>query len=513
MEQAHGALARLWEISTRKGMSPLVMNALGRSLRHLDGVRVSDQDGHRARYLKLALTELRASMGLMRNSSNETDRQQVGGLAELVTSLCPLEAWADATLGGQSEHPTRPGHEAAGATVTDDTAVGGLIGRLGGWYRRRAAALADPQFRWLELQALDRGIDETVRALEALGDRPLRWVDEHPAGDAAEPDDLGAFAACIHLGDGARIEQALAYLEAMARPGGQLAEATAVLATAERATLDGPLAALFARSTDPLVRGALVPLLAERQRLGVDELETLLERDEDPPAVAAAEVLAWQGGREQVLRLLEQGKGTRSLIRAHAGLFAALALGSPPALDEIRGRLDIGEASVRLIEGLAIGGDETDVRRLLGVAARRGRLARHAALAAGHLGSAQIATAARGLPAVPHLEEALACTFGSAILPSGPGAQTGRLWDGRPWSVAQALSALGAAETPVRVRERLALEIAVRTGVHPPRMYRSEASAAAQGRAASAWQQRWPGQPPSVGPWAYYAVTGNRRGR
>jgi hypothetical protein len=506
MEQAHGALAMLWEISTRKGMSPLVVNALGRSLRHLDGVRVAAQDDHRARYLKLALTELRTSMGLMRNSANETDRQQATGVADLLSSLFPLEAWADATLGARSDHPTRPGHEAAGATVTDDTAVAGLIGRLGSWYRRRAAALDDPAYRWLELQALDRGIGETVRALEALGDRPLKWVDDRPAG-GGEPDDLGAFAVCIHLGDGARIARALSYLEA---PGGATAEATAVLATAQRPLLDELLQALFARSTDPLVRGALVPLLAERQRLAIDELEALLERDEDPPAVAAAEVLAWVGGREQVLRLLAQRK-TQSLIRAHAGLFAALALGSPPALDEIRRRLDMGEASVRLIEGLAVAGDESDVRRLLAVAARRGRLARHAALAAGHLGSAQIATAARGLPLVPHLEEALACTFGSAILPSGPGAQTGRLWDGRPWSVAQALSALGAAETPVRVRERLALEIAVRTGVRPPCLYRADASADAQARAAQAWQQQWPGRPPSVGPWAYYAVTATRR--
>jgi hypothetical protein len=509
-DQAEGALAKLWEISTRKGMSPLVMNALGRSLRHLDGVRVAAQDDHRARYLKLALVELRASMGLMRNSGNAADRKQADGVAQLLSSLCALEAWADATLGAPSAHPTRPGHEAGGATAIDDTAVAGLIGRLGGWYRRRATALEDPAYRWLELQALDRGIAETVRALETLGDRPLRWVDEHPAG-AGEPDHLGAFAVCIHLGDAARVAQALGYLEAMARPGGALAEATSVLSTAQRPLIDEPLRLLFDGSTDPLVRGALVPLLAERQQVNVDQLEALLERDEDPPAVAAAEVLAWLGGREQVLRLLEQRKGTRSLLRAHAGLFAALALGSPPALDEIRRRLDMGEASVRLIEALAIAGDESDVRRLLVVAARRGRLARQAALAAGHLGSAQIAASARALPQVPHLEEALACTFGSAIIPSGPGAQTGRLWSGRPWSVAQALSALSAAETPVRVRERLALEIAVRTGVRPPRLYRAEGAADAQARAAQAWQQQWPGAPPSVPPWAYYAVSATRR--
>jgi hypothetical protein len=63
----------------------------------------------------------------------------------------------------------------------------------------------------------------------------------------------------------------------------------------------------------------------------------------------------------------------------------------------------------------------------------------------------------------------------------------------------------------VRVRERLALEIAVRTGVRPPRLYRAEAAAEAQALSAQAWQQQWPGVPPSVGPWAYYAVSATRR--
>jgi hypothetical protein len=503
IEQAQGALARLWEISTRKGMSPLVVNALGRSLRHLDGVRVADQDDYRARYLKLALIEMRTSMGLMENSANRTDRQQLGGLADLVSSLVPLEAWADATLGAQSDHPTRPGHEAA-AGASDDQAVGGLIGRLGSAYRQRAASLADPQLRFSELAALDLGIAETVRALEHLRERAFRWVDDHPARAAAEPDDLAAFAVSIHLGDEKRIEQALPYLEAIARPGGPLAEAAAVLGAPERAAVDGPLHRFWGSTTDPLVRAALVPLLTERRKLSTADLTRLLEKDDEPPAVAAAEMLAWVGGREQVVELLEQGRTARSLIRAHSSLFAALALGSLAALDEIRRRLDVGEGSVRLIEGLAIAGDEGDVRRLLLVAARRGRLAHNAALAAGHLGSVQIATA-RGLS--NHLlEDALGWTFGSSTVP-GAGVQSGRLWQGRPWSIGQALLALAAGETPVRVRERLALEIGVRTGARPPTLYRADSAADVQTRAAQAWQAHWSGTPPNPGPWAYYGAS------
>jgi hypothetical protein len=503
-EQAHAALARLWELSTRKGMSPLVVSALARSLRHLDGVRVTGRDEHRARYVKSALVDLRAGVELMESSSNPIDREQRQAAAELAASLAPLEAWAEATLGSASDHPTRPGHHAAGHG--DDQAVSGLVGRLGQLYRRRAAAVDEPGFPWSELAVLDRALTETLRALGCLGDRPLRWIDERPAGIGDEPDDLAAFAVCVHLGE-KRLEPALAYLEASARPGGPLAEAAAVLGAP--AVKDEAALAIYRQARDPAVRAALVPLLVERQRLSVDELARLVEEAADPPAVAAAEMLAWVGSRDQVASLLHQSRTSSSLLRVHASLFGALALGSPPALDEIRRRLDIGEASGRLVDALAVGGDQSDVRRLLRVAARRGRLARHAALAAGHLGSAEILAAARGL-SVPFLEEALATTFGSAIVPSGPLGQSGRLWQGRPWSVAQALRALGAPETAVRVRERLALEIAVRSGVRSPAVYRAEASADAQARAAQAWLARWPGPSPSVAPWSYHAETGSR---
>jgi hypothetical protein len=183
-----------------------------------------------------------------------------------------------------------------------------------------------------------------------------------------------------------------------------------------------------------------------------------------------------------------------------------MALGSPPALDELRRRIDVGECTIPLIEGLAIGGDETDVRRLLVVAARRGRLARHAALAAGHLGSPRMAIAAHSLPGVPTLDEALACTFGTGPLPHEADADllAGRLWRGRRWSIPEALTALADPLTPVRTRERLALEIPVRTGVQPAPLYRAESSVETQASVAGGWQSHWPAGPPPVAPWAYF---------
>src|SRR2546425_3737683 len=129
----------------------------------------------------------------------------------------------------------------------------------------------------------------------------------------------------------------------MAVPDGRLAEAMAVLDNPEHTGLGEHLLGQFGRTGNALLRAALVPILVERQRLSPDQLDRLLDNDDDALAAAAAEGLAWVGGREQAGRLLQQAGGARSPFRLHTCLFAAVALGSSAALEEVRRRLHAGE--------------------------------------------------------------------------------------------------------------------------------------------------------------------------
>jgi hypothetical protein len=77
---------------------------------------------------------------------------------------------------------------------------------------------------------------------------------------------------------------------------------------------------------------------------------------------------------------------------------------------------------------------------------------------------------------------------------------------GRPWSLAGALTRLGAPDEPVRSRERLALDLVVRTGVRAPLRYDARAPAAAQASMAKAIESAFTpraGQLPS-GRWSYF---------
>jgi hypothetical protein len=234
---------------------------------------------------------------------------------------------------------------------------------------------------------------------------------------------------------------------------------------------------------------------------------------DDATAMRAILALAWTGATELAATLLARSREATSPDRACALLFAAVALGSADALEEARARVDAPAGDyVRpiLYEALAVAGDGADAERLLRRAARDAADAAGALLAAGHLGSAaSVPELSRLRDAAPPgvVDEALRAICGDA--PAGHGTPTpaARLLRGKAWSVEAALARLAAPDEPVRARERLALDLAVRSGLRPPARYDATTDAALQARAAESFHAAFTTNPASLGPgrWYYFA--------
>ena len=128
--------------------------------------------------------------------------------------------------------------------------------------------------------------------------------------------------------------------------------------------------------------------LADRGQLSAESLLDLLDHASDAVAVRAAELLAWLGRPPSDMRIIEARlRSGIAETRFIPFLYAAVALGSVSALDEIRKRMDAGDPlTEHAIDALACAGAARDCERLLALAARDEALAPSALLAAGHLG-------------------------------------------------------------------------------------------------------------------------------
>jgi hypothetical protein len=156
-----------------------------------------------------------------------------------------------------------------------------------------------------------------------------------------------------------------------------------------------------------------------------------------------------------------------------------------------------------------VAGDETDAARLLRRASRPHPGVEHAVLAVGHLGHgpSTVALASLGEELDPRFAaEARRLTLGDPAAGRRAPSFAGRLLVGRPWTVEGALARLIAPDEPIRSRERLALDLAVRTGVRPPFRYDATATASRQARGAQDFRATFAPVAASLasGRWHYY---------
>jgi hypothetical protein len=322
--------------------------------------------------------------------------------------------------------PARPPLASAIAAKGEQLAQG-ILARIGGDYDRRTNLLANPLLRWDRLAEVDVPL--------ARDGMVLAWMD---------PSNIAVLRALVVQSDGD-----------------------------DRPALDRALgSASLGHEADA------------REKLIAD-----VDDPDDGVAMAAILTLAWTGDTSLAAPILARTHSTASNARAAALLLASVALGSTAALAEARARVTAnGDVDPRLYDALAIGGDDSDADRLLRSAARAGeRHAERAVLALGHLGSARVAaelTKLTGTIDPRVLDEALAATFGDRPADARRAEAPGRLLRGRPWSIGGAVTRLLAPNEPIRSRERMALDLAVRTGLRPPVRYDLAALASRQTRAA-----------------------------
>jgi hypothetical protein len=207
--------------------------------------------------------------------------------------------------------------------------------------------------------------------------------------------------------------------------------------------------------------------LADTGQLSADVLLGRLDDPSDTTAIRAAELLAWLGHPPVDTRIVEGRIRTGvSEARLYPFLYAAVALGSLKALQEIRRHIDAGDpVTEHAVEALAVAGAPRDSQRLLQLASRDEALAPLALLAAGHLGDRTTVTAlAGGAEPSGAAKRAHQTIMNGNDSPSPAGA---RLLYGNVWSLSGVLARLSEPNELVRARLWFALEAGVRTGAQP----------------------------------------------
>jgi hypothetical protein len=337
-----------------------------------------------------------------------------------------------------------------------------ILSRLATLYSRRQHLLDDLLSPWRDFRDVDRKIQDAVWS--------VRWLDDSILGPAraalsAAEDDADRFAAALTLlcaGD-ADFVVSLVFERLAAQIGGADGPLLALRMGGDASLLARAEASLATASLD--LRGWALSTLADGGRLSADALVGLLDDPSDDIAGRAAELLAWVGrsplDSATIEARLRQGV---SEGRYCSFLYAAVALGSVAALQEVRRMMDAGVAvAARAIDALAVAGSESDSQRLLGLAARDEALAPLAVLAAGHLGN-PIAVNAFPTAAGARARQTV---LGRAETPVAPGQNSRRLLYGRTWTLSSALARLAEPDELVRSRQWYALEVAVRTGARP----------------------------------------------
>ena len=535
-EQVRSASKTLSPLLRRRGTSPAVGSALRRAVQALDKAMAApegqeSQDGPEAIHQSLA--ELRGCMVLIQESDRPADQAQLEGVATALSFLAPLEADLPPPPASQM-----PGHLAQGPSVfhtvipsslpplavspappparrprserkrrsqpaLDVGAVEVHLAGLQGCFDTLHAVLNGSTHRLLELDKAAESLRTRLVAIAWLGgQRTPAWV--KASRESKEPAlRLVASAALVHLQAQGGAERSLTVVERAAKGDEPLSPvATTVLNTLTGQHFLACARTVFDKTKSEPVRALLLPLLVERGALTPDQLLPLVDHVHDGVAIAAAVALAHRGDAQHAPALAMRALGAKDRRRSNALLFAATALGSLPALAEVRTRVkardDFDERLDQpwdqpLIDALAIAGDEEDASLLVDLAAHSEADPSYALFAAANLGCTETA---RALPAFDDrvskavLGEARRLILGDdddSVLNQNQRPAAGRLLRGQPWSVSGLLARLASTDETIVSQRRLALELRVRTGLVPPAPLPSFAPAQARAVALVSW--------------------------
>jgi len=513
-EQVRSASKTLSPLLRRRGTSPAVGSALRRAVQALDKAMTEGQETPAE--IRQALAELRSCMVLIHESTRPADQDQLEGVAAALSFLAPLEAGLPAAPAEQvpsqvAQAPSvfqtvvpsslppppvsltppprlvRTKRARRKVSALEVGAVEVQLGGLHGCFDTLHAVLTGVAHRLRDLDNAADNLHAHLRAIGWLGHaRTPAWV--KASREAKEPERrLVASAVLVHLEAPGGAERSLTVLERAAQGAQPLSPMTrTVLHTLTGQHFLVCARTVFEQTKLDTVRALLLPLLVERGQLVPEQLLPLLDHVDDGVGIAAALALAQIGDTQHAEALALHARRAKSRRRSNALLFAATALGSVQALAEVRTRLreDFDE---RLIDALAIAGDDSDASLLVELASRPDANASHAILAAANLGCTATVRALLALAdLVPRaiVDEATRMILGDRPLPN---ASEPRLLRGQPWSVAGLLARLAASDETIGSQRRLALELRVRTGLFPPAALPSFAPAQARAAALAPW--------------------------
>jgi hypothetical protein len=382
--------------------------------------------------------------------------------------------------------------------------VEAILSKLARLFDLRRRLLHDALASWRDFRIMDRKMRDAIEALRWVGEAAVRPAKALLAAAETGAEGFAAALALIYAGGGGDLVSLLAGPASIAGVGEGVFSA---LRSGGDPSLWPEIVARVPAATSAAANH--LSDLADRGQLSADTLLDLLDHGSDAVAVRAAELLAWLGRPPADTRTIEDRlRGGIAETRFFPFLFAAVALGSVSALDEIRKRMDAGDPLTEYaVDALACAGTARDCERLLTLASRDEALAPSALLAVGHLGDRGAADRlAAGLEPKAVAERAIQMIVGSnrgknAALPKGA-----RLLHGEVWSLSGALVRLGLPDELLRARRWLALEVAVRSGARPPRVVDLSARVAVQEIAVTqlraaieAWRR-----PIRAGAWYYF---------
>ena len=521
-ENVRSASKALSPLLRRRGTSPSVGLALRRAVQALDKAVATPEGQPEA--IHQALSELRACMVLISESDRPADQEQLEGAATALSFLAPLEAELPPPAGQAPSQPAqgpsvfqtvvpsslppasvppalppprragiKRGRRSQNVLALDVGTVEVHLASLHGSFDNLHAVLDGCAHRLVDLDKAADDLRTHLLAIEWLGhNRVPAWV--LASREAKAPmQRLVASAALVHLEAQGGAERSMTVLERSAHGDDPLAPlAHTILHTLTGQHFLQCARTVFEKTTSDTVRAALLPLLVERGQLVPGQLLPLVEHANDDVAVEATLALALVGDAEHAQTLALAASRAKEPRRTNALLFSAAALGSVQALADIRTRLQKSEsADGRLVDALAIAGDDSDAFLLMNLATLPDTDADHLLLSAANLGCA---ATVRALPSfadrVPRnvLDEAKRLILGEGQAP--PADATGpavRLLHGQPWSVPGLVARLAASDETIRSQRRLALELRVRTGLLPPTVLPTFANTQTRSKVLAHW--------------------------
>ncbi len=403
-ERIRSASKTLSPLLRRRGTSPAVGSALRRTVQALDKALTAPEGQATPEEIRQALADLRSCLVCIYESTRPADQEQLESAAKALSILAPLEAELPPLPDeGASQPAASQGPSVFHTVVPSSLAqpqaapsppparhariarqrrpqavpaldVGAVHVQLAGLHDCFATLHAVLHGSAHRLDELDRYADVLrahLLAVDWLGrERIPAFV--KASREAKQPEErLVASAALVHLQAPGGEERSMTVLERAAHAAPLAPVALTILRTLVGQHFVACARTVFEKTTSDAVRAVLLPLLVERGQLAPEQLLPLVEHADDDLAVEAALALARIGETRHADTVALHAARAQKRRRSNALLFAAAALGSVSALAEVRARVRMREEfDERLVDALAIAGDDSDAALLVDLASR-----------------------------------------------------------------------------------------------------------------------------------------------